>query len=116
MSILAIPLKEDKGLGSLVNEHFSRSPFFIIIDDSKATESVVENKGAFKPGHEATIELLSENKVDRILCSGMGPGAMDYAKELGMKVCFGRASTAGELLQKFRDGGLEDIVDGSPCK
>lgn len=115
MSIIAIPLKDDRGLQSAVNEHFSRSPFFLIIDEPLESNKVIENSAAFKPGHEGTMELLHENSVENVLCSGIGPGALDYASELKIRVCFGRAKNAQELYEKYTRSELENVVDGSVC-
>jgi len=115
MAVIAIPLKDNNGMDSHVNEHFSRSPFFMIYLDSEKEHKIIENSAAFTPGHEGTIDLLKQNDVESILCSGIGPGALDYAQELKMRVCFGRAKSVGELLEMNDRGELEDVIDGSPC-
>ena len=112
---MAIPLKDDKGMGSAVNEHFSRSPFFMIIDEASNGQKLIENSAAFKPGHEGTMEMLHGNGVENVLCSGIGPGALDYASELNIRVCFGRAKDAQELYEKYSRSELENVVDGSAC-
>ncbi|HOP09390.1 MAG TPA: NifB/NifX family molybdenum-iron cluster-binding protein [Candidatus Methanofastidiosa archaeon] len=116
MTVIAIPLKDDNGMDSHINEHFSRSPYFMIIGEKGDTDMIIENKAAFAPGHEGTLDLLKDHDVDMIICSGIGPGALEYADELGMKVCFGRAKSAKELLDMHAKGDLEDVVNGSPCR
>jgi len=113
---IAIPLKDNNDMGSHINEHFSRSPYFMIYEESPKSHRVIENRAAFTPGHEGTIDLLKENDVKSIICSGIGPGALEYAEELGMSVCFGRAKDAAELLEMYFQKKLENVVDGTPCR
>lgn len=115
MTLLAIPLKEDRGMDSLVNAHFSRSPFFLIYDTASGESSVEKNDAATAQGHEGPLNQLFDRGVRSIACSGIGPAAIDYAGELGMSVCFGRGARARELVEKYMGGALESMADGSPC-
>jgi len=115
--LLAIPLKKgDMGLGSEVNQHFSRSDFFAIIDISTEEVRLERNPQAKIPGHDGTLSFLEGLGVERIACSGMGTPALLFAQELGMKVCYGRAGTAEEMLSMYKDGILENMVDGTRCR
>jgi predicted Fe-Mo cluster-binding NifX family protein len=79
------------------------------------TVSIIKNDAANKPGHEGPLELLNGKHVTSVLCAGIGPGALDYADEVGMTVCFGRAKTVGEMITMYNERSLEDVADGSPC-
>ncbi len=113
--ILAVPLKDGAGLGSAINAHFSRSPFFLIYDTKTGSASVAQNSAAHASGHEGPLSQLFDLGVRAIACSGIGPGAMDYAAELGISVCFGRGETAQGLVDKYVAGTLETMADGSLC-
>lgn len=116
MSLLAIPIKEDNDFDSNVNMHFSRSPFFFIYNTTSKSGNIVKNTAANKPGHEGPLEILNGLGVTKILCSGIGSGAIDFAKELGITVCFGRTKTVSELIERYKNGELENILDGSACR
>ena len=115
MTLLAVPLKDDTGLGSAINNHFSRSPFFLIYDTKSGTASVMQNDAAHSTGHAGPLSQLFDRGVRAIACPGIGPGAIDYAAELGISVCFGRGETAQDLVDKYAAGTLETMADGSPC-
>lgn len=115
MVLLAVPLKNDSGLESPVNNHFSRSPYFLLYDTATGDNKVLENGAARGAGHDGPLNLLYDNGVRSVACSGIGPGAMDYAAELGITICFGRAQKAQDLVDKYMGGTLENMADGSLC-
>ena len=115
--LLAVPVKGEDGLEALVDHHFSRAPYYLLYETGDGAVRSVRNISAQSRGqHEGPIEQLYDAGVRAIACSGIGPAAIDFAAELGIPVCFGRARTAGELIEKYREGGLESLADGSPCQ
>lgn len=115
MTTVAIPVKDDKGPESSVDHHFSRAPYYALYDIEKESFTIIKNEAANKPGHEGPLELLDARDVTAVLCAGIGPGALDFAAELGMTVCFGRAQTASDMVEMYEARELENVSDGSPC-
>ncbi|MDO5520833.1 MAG: NifB/NifX family molybdenum-iron cluster-binding protein [bacterium] len=87
-------------------QHFGKTEEFKIYDveDKKIVESqVVATKGK---GHGALAGFLTENKVDVVICGGIGGGAQDAMKQAGIKLYGGVSGDADDAVKNLLEGTL----------
>lgn len=89
-----------------VFQHFGRTPEFAIFEVESGR---IVSEGLLKSGdsgHGALAGLLSENKVDTLICGGIGGGAINALSALGIRVIGGASGKVGEVAKAFADGTL----------
>jgi len=114
---ICIPIKDKIGIKAKVSDHFGSAPYFLIYDDSKETFELIKNlnehhvHGACQP-----IHALEGVKIDAVVCKGMGARAVLKLNEGGIKTYRSDAALAGDIIKRFRSGGLEEITVKNACK
>lgn len=89
-----------------VFQHFGHTAQFKIYDVEAGTivsEHVLDTNGR---GHSALAGILVENKVDVLICGGIGGGAQSALTEAGIKLFGGVAGSADEAAKAFAAGQL----------
>mgnify|MGYP000492273115 CR=1 FL=1 len=108
---IAIPSDGDN-LDSFIFEHFGRAPFYIIVDIEK--DRIVSYKAIRNPSYERHMpgeipSLLANNNVDILIVRGIGPRAIIFFNQYGIKVIRGAEGRIREIIEKFLRNELEDI-------
>lgn len=88
-------------------QHFGHSAQFKIYDleDGKILNSeVVDTNGS---GHGALAGFLVVNRVDALICGGIGGGAQAALKRMGIRLYGGVSGDADEAVRAFAEGRLE---------
>lgn len=88
-------------------QHFGRTEEFKIYDveDGKINAETVV--GADGQGHGALAGVLSRFGVDVLICGGIGGGAQEAVKNMGIKLCGGVSGSADEAVKAYLEGRLE---------
>lgn len=87
-------------------QHFGHTEQFQLyeIEDGKIMDSqVVSTNGS---GHGALAVLLSDLKVDALICGGIGAGAQTALKEAGIRLYGGVSGSADEAVDALLAGNL----------
>lgn len=86
--------------------HFGHTEQFKIyeIDGDKISDSKVVNTNG--NGHGALAEMLSEIKVDTLICGGIGAGAQNALAEIGIKLYGGVSGNADDAVNALLAGTL----------
>lgn len=87
-------------------QHFGHTEQFKLyeIEDGKIMDSqVVSTNGS---GHGALAVLLSDLKVDALICGGIGAGAQTALKEAGIRLYGGVSGSADEAVDALLAGNL----------
>lgn len=103
---MRIAVTYDKNDGS-VFQHFGKTENFKLyeIENGKVVSSaVIGNGGA---GHEALAGVLADNRVDAVLCGGLGQGMLNALAGEGIEVYPGATGSADDALQAFLEGTLQ---------
>lgn len=90
-----------------VFEHFGRCEHFKVYDileDGKIEAFILDSDGI---GHGALAGLLAQNKVDLLICGGIGGGAINALTSNGIKVCMGASGSCDELIKKLINKELD---------
>lgn len=82
-------------------QHFGHTENFKFYDveEGKVIDSKVVNTNG--SGHGALATLLSENKVDVLICGGIGGGAQMALAEAGIKLYGGVSGSADAAVEAF---------------
>lgn len=89
-----------------VFQHFGHTPEFAIFDieDGKIKTMRIESTG--DSGHGALAGLLSSNKVDLLICGGIGGGAQMALAEAGIELIGGASGNVTDVVNAYLNGTL----------
>jgi predicted Fe-Mo cluster-binding NifX family protein len=116
---LCIPTIEQKGMASLVSEHFGRAPFHIVVDlasDACSTLRKDNACGEESHGHCLPVDLLLHNRVTVVACKGIGRGAVERMRANGIAVYATDAATVREVVARFKTSGLTPVGAQHVCQ
>lgn len=113
---LCIPTRGSGGLEDVVSEHFGRAPLFTVVDLISTEVRVVPNTGEHFGGAGDTPALVAGTGARVVLCSGLGPRAIDAFQQRGIEVYVGASGTVREAIRAFQAGELIEASDATACK
>lgn len=93
--------------GGDIFQHFGKTEEFKIYeieDDKVVASTVIGNEGL---GHESLAGLLAEQKVEKLICGGLGQGALDALTSAGIEVISGAEGDADAAVYAYLNGELE---------
>ncbi len=96
-----------------VFQHFGHTEEFKVyeVEDGQILNS--EIIGSNGSGHGALAGLLDENKIDVLICGGIGGGAQAALSERGIELCAGASGNADEAVKAYLSGEL--VNTGANC-
>jgi len=112
---ICVPTLENKELDSQISPHFGRAPKFIVSDTDLNKIEALDNTAEHFGGMAKTPEIIRDAGVDVILVSGIGPRAIQMFEQLGIRVFVGASGTAGDALDAFHSGVLQEATDKDAC-
>ena len=94
-------------------QHFGHTEEFKVyeVEDGKIVNS--EIIGSNGSGHGALAGLLGENRIDVLICGGIGGGAQAALQERGIELCAGASGNADEAVKAYLSGEL--VNTGANC-
>jgi predicted Fe-Mo cluster-binding NifX family protein len=113
---ICFPVSKVDGMESEVYGHFGSAPAFLVIETDSNTVTTINNKdqhhehGACNP-----LKALNNQKVDAIVVGGIGGGALNKLKQLGIKVFQSQAPTIKENIVMFNKQGLPEFAATHCC-
>ncbi|HJC24482.1 MAG TPA: FKBP-type peptidyl-prolyl cis-trans isomerase [Candidatus Eisenbergiella merdavium] len=94
-------------------QHFGRTEYFKVyeVEEGKVISSkVIASNGV---GHGALAGLLAGQKVDVLICGGIGGGAQAALAEAGVELCAGAEGDADQAVEAWLKGEL--VSTGANC-
>ncbi|TET91829.1 MAG: dinitrogenase iron-molybdenum cofactor biosynthesis protein [Methanomassiliicoccales archaeon] len=113
---VCVPTLGDRGLLENVSPHFGRAPTFTIVDMDTDDVRVIPNISEHMGGAGKPPEHLAEAGVETMLCSGLGPRAVNMFEEYGIEVYVGAEGTVQDTLEKWKNNQLAMATDENACK
>ena len=113
--LIAIPIKEDRGLDSETSPIFGRCPYFIFIDPETKAYRVEENAAISAPGGAGiqAAQLVVDNHANAIISADLGPKAHAVLSAAGITFFqFGGASVK-DALESFAQKQLPELKKSS---
>ena len=115
---IGVPTMGDRGLEDTVSGHFGRAPTFTIVDMETNELNVLPNTSEHFGGFKVAPEILADAGVEVMLCSGLGPRAINMFEQFGVAVYVGidsSAATVGDAISAFQAGLLHEATDKDAC-
>lgn len=86
--------------------HFGKTEQFKLYDveDNRVVSTIVIDTNC--QGHEALADVLANEKIDVVICGGIGQGARDALAAKGIQVCAGAEGKADAAVGNYLDGIL----------
>lgn len=95
-----------------VFQHFGKCPGFMMIeleDGSVLTQEYLDANGN---GHSALVTFLQQQKIDILVCGGIGQGARDALKQANIELISGAKGHIDIIINKLTKGTLVDDPSG----
>ena len=113
---VCIPVSEQRGLESPVHGHFGSAPGFISVDsETLATEALSNGDIGHEHGTCSPVRALAGAKPGAVLVGGLGAGALAGLRQMGVRVYLAPAGTAGQAVDLFNAGKLQELIDTATC-
>ena len=113
---VCIPTMGNKGLDENVSEHFGQAPTFTISNTDTNEVKVVPNTSEHRGGTGYPPQIMADEGVEVMLCSGIGSRAISMFEQFGIEVYVGAHGTAKESIQAWQEGRLQVATDANACK
>ena len=113
---ICIPTMNDQGLNAPVGEHFGRVPIYTIFDTDTEKIEILSNTSMHMGGGGYAPELLTNARIDVMLCSGLGQRAIGMFEEYGIMVYIGAYGTVRDAIQMWKEKRLQPATDGNACR
>ena len=113
---VSVPVMGEKGLDEIVGAHFGKSPGYVIYDTDAKSAVTVPNTSEHMGGVGLPPELLAKQGVKVMVCTNLGPKAVDMFASFGIKVYVGARGTVRNALDAWQKGELESASLDNACK
>ncbi len=113
---ICFPVESDNGLDSVVFGHFGSAPLFVVFDSqTKSLDTINNHDLGHIHGKCSPIKALNGNIVDSIIVGGIGAGAINKLRQMGIKVYKAAEGTIQDNLSLFESDKLPEIMMGQAC-
>jgi predicted Fe-Mo cluster-binding NifX family protein len=113
---VSVPVMDRSGMASTVGAHFGKVPAYAIYNTESGELNFLDNTSEHLGGVGMPPELLSKADVEVVLCSGLGPKAVDMLTSLKIQVHVGAKGTVQDTLDAWKAGKLPKANQDNACK
>ena len=103
LEICRVLLEQGNTIYGIARSHTEEFKIYDVADGKIISSAVVSTMGN---GHGALAGFLSVNKVDVLICGGIGGGAQTALAQAGIKLYGGVSGDADEAVNAFLNGTL----------
>lgn len=94
-----------------VFQHFGHTPGFALFEIENGKVVSEKELSSGDTGHGALATLLAGEKIDLLICGGIGGGAINALGNAGIEVIGGAAGDVREVAEAFAAGMLQVRAD-----
>ena len=114
---IGVAAEDNSGLEAEVSMHFGRCPYYVIVEEKNGEIDplirVIANPYFSSHGEPGQIpSFLKEQGIEVIIAGGMGPRAVGFFNQYGIKVVTGATGKVKEAVDGFLEGELKS---NKPC-
>lgn len=113
---VCLPTMGQGGMNDMVSPHFGRAPTFTIVDIETKEVEVLPNTSEHMGGIKLAPEIVSEEGVQIMICSGLGSKAIQMFEQFGIEVFVGAAGTAKDMISAWKAGLLQKATEETACR
>jgi len=91
-----------------INQHFGKSKEFIIVEleDGQIVAKKIISAEQLMHNHEGLAGLLQQEQVDTVIAGGIGAGALQPLKAIGVQVVTGVNGKIEDVVAEYANGQL----------
>lgn len=114
---IALPTMNQDGLKAAISGHFGQAPFFTFVDSDTGEVTSEPAKGQHQgaPGQTTPAQVIAAEGANTVICSGLGPRAVDVLAGSGIEVFTGAQGTVQQALDAHRAGQLQAATADGAC-
>ena len=112
---VCIPTNGSKGLAEEISNHFGHASTYTIVEFELNTVEIIPIISQHAEGSCSPPEILSEKKVEIMLCGGLGKRALDNLTSLGISVFIGAQGTVQDALDSYKEAKLHQANEQNAC-
>jgi len=114
---IGVAAEDNSGLEAEVSMHFGRCPYYVIVEEKNGEIDplirVIANPYFSSHGEPGQIpSFLKEQGIEVIIAGGMGPRAVGFFNQFGIKAVTGATGKVKEAVDGFLEGELKS---NKPC-
>ena len=114
---IGVAAEDNSGLEAEISRHFGRCSHYVILEaeeeEVKQPVKVIANPYATAHGQPGQVpSFLKEQGIEIIIAGGMGPRAVEFFDQYGIKVVTGTSGKVKEGVKSFLQGKLKS---SEPC-
>ncbi len=113
---VCVPTIGQSGMDDVVSPHFGRCLYYTLVDTETNEVSVFPNTSEHMGGIGLPPELIAKKGVHVMLCSGLGPRAIQMFEQFGIEVFVGASGTVKDAINAWKSGKLQLATDENACK
>mgnify|MGYP000114953206 FL=1 len=114
---ICMPVEDNQGLDSIVHGHFGSAPGFMVYDtDTAELQSIPNQDEHHESGACNPLMSFADVKLDFIVVSGIGGGALMKLNQAGIRVFQATAKTIKENLDVLTTKGLAEFTMQHTCQ
>jgi predicted Fe-Mo cluster-binding NifX family protein len=113
---ICIPTVDEQGLGGRLSAHFGRAPFYTVVDEATgAVTSVANSHAEHEHGGCAPTSLVTGERLEAVICRGLGRGAHARLTAAGVRVYLSGAADVAGALADWRAGRAQEVMSEQLC-
>ena len=113
---ICIPTMNSGGLDDSVCDHFGRAPTFTVVDTDTNDVQIVKNRSEHMGGLGKPPEHIARTGSKVLICSALGPRAIDMLEGFGIEVFVGAKGTAKDAMDAWKKGELTAASYDVACR
>jgi predicted Fe-Mo cluster-binding NifX family protein len=113
---VAFCVQNDKGVDSIIDSRFGRSPGFLVYDTQDDSTTYITNAQNLSAPQGAGIQSaqnITKQNVQAVVAHNCGPKAYQVLIQAGIEVYMTQESSVKEAIQKFTNGELEKATSSN---
>lgn len=102
--------------GELLDAHFGRAQAFTVfeIENNEARKVEILSASGFEHQHDGLASMFKRNRIDVLVCGGIGGGMIDSLNRVGLDLVTGASGKTMDVAQSYASGTL--VSTGSTCQ
>ena len=114
---IAVPIETKNGMESMLYGHFGSAPHYAVYDTQTEALSYIDNDhSTHEHGHCSPTRGLADEKVEAVVCQGMGMRAIQNLGAMGIAVYFAEnIDNVASAVLALKDSQLAPMSAENAC-
>jgi len=113
---LCFPVSKNDGLASQIFNHFGSAPLFLLVDtETQRIQELANRQQGHGHGGCSQHQAMTAAKVDALILSGIGRGALSKLTAAGIKIYQAQGATISDNILCLIDGRLSQMTAEVSC-